>query len=119
VRRESTVKPKRARKERSSAGRRGALAEERRAKEGRGAERREAGIGEEGEGEGRRRARQSAKKRGAPLLCCEGGMGEPERREALLFFSLFFAQIKDPKAREIIFEGAHREGAKEQREGLP
>jgi hypothetical protein len=42
-------------------------------------------------------------------------MGEPERGEALLFFSLFFAQVKDPKAREIIFEGAHREGAKEQR----
>ena len=34
-------------------------------------------------------------------------MGEPERREAFLFFSLFFAQVKDPKAREIIFEGAH------------
>ena len=42
-------------------------------------------------------------------------MGEPERREALLFFSLFFAQVKDPRARkrEIIIKGAHREGAKE------
>jgi hypothetical protein len=89
---------------------------ERRAKEGRGAERRAAGIGEEGEGEGRRRARQSAKKGGAPLLCSQSRMGEPERREALLFFSLFFAQIKHPKAREIIFEGAHREGARGQRE---
>lgn len=42
-------------------------------------------------------------------------MGEPERGEALLFFSLLFAQVKDPKAREVIFKGAHREGAKEQR----
>jgi hypothetical protein len=42
-------------------------------------------------------------------------VGEPERREALLFFSLFFAQVKDPRARkrEIIIKGAHREGAKE------
>ena len=72
----------------------------------------------EKEGEGRRRARQSAKERRAPILCCEGRMGEPERREALLFFSrlfsLFFAQVKDPEARqwEIIIKGAHREGAK-------
>jgi hypothetical protein len=41
-------------------------------------------------------------------------VGEPERGEALLFFSLFFAQVKDPRARkrEIIIKGAHREGAK-------
>ena len=44
-------------------------------------------------------------------------MGEPERGEALLFFSLLFAQVKNPRAREreIIIKGAHREGAKEQR----
>lgn len=51
MRRESTVKPKRARKERSSAGRRGALAEERREKEGRGAERRAEAMEKEKEKE--------------------------------------------------------------------
>jgi len=48
-------------------------------------------------------------------------MGEPERGEVLLFFSLFFslffAQVKDPKTREIIIKGAHREGAKEKKGG--
>jgi hypothetical protein len=64
VRRESTVKPKRARKERSSAGRRGALAEERRAKEGRGAERRAEAMEKEKEGKER-----SDQRRRDGLLC--------------------------------------------------